>query len=112
MRVKDTQAVRRGQVLVTIDRTDAELALAQAEAELGLAMRRVRAHVANDEGLAAQFSARKAEEEKAGAMLDAAKAEFERARVDLRRREALSGVGLGVGRRTDAREERLPASAG
>ncbi|RJG17617.1 HlyD family efflux transporter periplasmic adaptor subunit [Massilia cavernae] len=93
VRVKDTQAVRRGQVLVTIDRTDAELALAQAEAELGLAMRRVRAHVANDEGLAAQFSARKAEEEKAGAMLDAAKAEFERARVDLRRREALSASG-------------------
>ena len=91
--VNDTQMVRQGDVLVTIDQADAKLALAQAEAELGLAMRRVKAHAANDGGLAAQVDARKAEETRASASIAAAKADFERAKVDLKRREALAQSG-------------------
>jgi len=93
VKVKDTQAVKQGDVLVTIDPTDARLALAQAEAELGRAVRRVRAYVANDGGLAAQVSARAAEEKRAEAQLSAAQADFERAQIDLKRRQALLASG-------------------
>ena len=51
--VTDTQAVKQGDVLVRIDQTDARLALAQAEADLGRATRRVKGFVANDGSLAA-----------------------------------------------------------
>jgi membrane fusion protein (multidrug efflux system) len=77
--VSDTQQVQRGDVIVVLDDTDARLALAQAEAELGRASRRVRGYVANDASLAAQ--------------LRAAKADLERAKVDLERRETLASSG-------------------
>ena len=93
VRVTDTQSVRKGDVLVVIDPTDAKLALAQAEADLGSAIRRVRGYVANDSGLAAQIAARAADERRAAAQLAAAEADFERAKIDLQRREALSTSG-------------------
>ena len=93
VRVTDTQTVSKGDVLVVIDPTDATLALAQAEADLGSAIRRVRGYVANDGGLAAQIAAREADEKRAAAQLAAAEADFERARIDLQRREALSASG-------------------
>ena len=58
--VVDTQYVHSGDVLVEIDDTDAKLALAQAEADLALAKRRVHSYLANDEGLSAQVKAREA----------------------------------------------------
>lgn len=91
--VTDTQRVRQGQIVVVLDDTDAQLALAQAEAELGRAERRVRGYVANDKTLAAQLESRASEERRAAAQLAAAKADFERARIDLSRREALAGSG-------------------
>ena len=93
VRVTDTQSVRKGDVLVVIDPTDAKLALAQAEADLGSAIRRVRGYVANDSGLAAQIAARAADERRTAAQLAAAEADFERAKIDLQRREALSASG-------------------
>jgi membrane fusion protein, multidrug efflux system len=89
VKVKDTQAVKKGDVLVEIDPVDARLALAQAEAELERAIRRVRSYVANDANLASQIAAREADEQRAAAQLNAAQADVERARVDLKRREAL-----------------------
>lgn len=91
--VKDTQPVKKGDILVTIDPTDAKLTLAQAEAELGRAIRRVKGYVANDHGLNAQVAARDAEEKRAAAQLDSAEADFERASIDLKRREALIASG-------------------
>jgi membrane fusion protein, multidrug efflux system len=93
VRVKDTQPVRKGDILVTIDPTDAKLTLAQAEAELGRAVRRVKGYVANDFGLNAQVAARDAEEKHAAAQLESAEADFERASIDLKRREALIASG-------------------
>lgn len=61
IRVVDTQKVKKGEVLVVIDPTDAKLALRAAEAE------RVRAR----------------------AQVSAAKATFDRAAIDLKRREGL-----------------------
>jgi len=93
VKVVDTQSVKQGDVLVVIDDTDARLALAQAEAELGRAVRRVKGYVANDSGLSAQIQARDADERRAAAQLVAAESDFERAEIDLTRREALAGSG-------------------
>lgn len=91
--VTDTQAVKKGDVLIVIDPTDANLALAQAEAELARAIRRVKGYVATDGGLTAQIAAREADEKRAAAQLASAEADFERSRIDLQRREALSASG-------------------
>ena len=91
--VRDTQAVKQGDVLVRIDPTDARLALAQAEAELARAMRRVKGYVANDGGLKAQVTAREADEKRAAAQLSVAEADMERATIDLQRRQALAKSG-------------------
>jgi membrane fusion protein, multidrug efflux system len=93
VRVIDTQPVNKGDILAVIDDTDAKLALAQAEAEYGRAVRRVRGFEANDKGLVANVAARAADEQRAEAQLSAAKSDFERASIDLKRREALSGSG-------------------
>ncbi len=91
--VRDTQAVKQGDVLVRIDPTDARLALAQAEAELARATRRVKGYVANDGGLKAQVTAREADEKRAAAQLLAAEADMARATIDLQRRQALAKSG-------------------
>jgi membrane fusion protein (multidrug efflux system) len=93
VRVTDTQHVKRGEIVATLDDTDASLALQQAEAELGRAERRVRGYVANDRSLGAQLESRISEERRAAAQLAAANADFERARIDLKRREALISSG-------------------
>lgn len=93
VRVTDTQTVSAGDILVVIDPTDARLALAQADAELGRAIRRVKGYVATDSGLAAQIAAREAEEKRAAAQLASAEADFDRAKIDLQRREALAKSG-------------------
>jgi len=91
--VTDTQAVKQGDILVKIDQTDAKLALAQAEADLGRAVRRVKGFMANDGSLGAQVAAREADEKRAAAQLGSAEADFERAKIDLKRREALAASG-------------------
>jgi membrane fusion protein (multidrug efflux system) len=91
--VTDTQAVKKGDILVKIDQLDAKLALAQAEADLGRAVRRVKGFVANDSSLSAQIAARDADERRAAAQLGSAEADFERAKIDLKRREALAASG-------------------
>lgn len=90
---RDTQAVKKGDVLVEIDPTDARLAVAQAQAELDRAVRRVKSYVATDTNLASQIAAREADEQRAAAQLSAAQADFERATIDLKRRETLAGSG-------------------
>ncbi|HKR41058.1 MAG TPA: HlyD family secretion protein, partial [Paraburkholderia sp.] len=89
----DTQHVHKGDVLVVIDNTDAKLALAQAEAELGRAERKVRGYLANDAGLTAQVDARAADEARMDAQIASAQADFDRASIDLKRREALAHSG-------------------
>lgn len=77
--VADTAQVNAGDILVVLDDTDAKLALDQAEAELGRALRRVRGYVANDANLAAKVIA--------------ARADLERTKVELNRRQALADSG-------------------
>jgi len=91
--VQDAQQVRRGDVLVRLDDTDARIAVARAEADLAVTIRKVRGLVANDSGLSAQISARHADEMKAEAGLVAARSDVEKARIDLARREGLANSG-------------------
>ena len=91
--VQDTQQVRRGDVLVRLDDTDARITVAQAEANLASAMRKVQGLYATDSGLGAQISARAADEASALAQISAAQANVETARIDLQRRQALASSG-------------------
>lgn len=112
IQVVDTQHVRKGDLLVEIDDTDARLALAQAEADLALAKRRVHSYQANDEGLAAQVKAREADELRAQAQLKAAEADLDRAKVDFDRRAALKASGSVSGEElTNARNGLIQAQA-
>ncbi|WP_252181053.1 HlyD family secretion protein [Azospirillum sp. B4] len=110
--VVDTQAVKKGDVLVVIDDTDARIALAQAEAQLGQAERRVRAYFANDGALGAQVAAREADGARAEAQLLSAQADYDRARIDLDRRKALAASGAVSGEElTSAQNAFATASA-
>ncbi|MDR3414250.1 MAG: HlyD family efflux transporter periplasmic adaptor subunit [Formivibrio sp.] len=91
--VVDTQQVKQGDVLVVIDDTDARLALAEANAEYGRAVRKVRGLVATDAGLNAQIAARDADKTHAAAQLVSAQSDFDRAQLDLKRRKALASSG-------------------
>jgi len=91
--VVETQAVKTGDPLVVIDDADARIAVAQAEAALGQAERKVKGYFASDTALAGQFDARQADVQRADAQIVAAKADVDRARLDLSRRQALVGQG-------------------
>jgi len=110
--VQDTQQVRRGDVLVRLDDTDARIAVARAEANLASAMRRIQGLHATDSGLGAQIAARAADEARAQAQIAAAQADVEKARIDLQRREALASSGAVSGDElTTARNAYNTASA-
>lgn len=91
--VSDTQTVRKGDILVQLDDSDARIALAQAEAELARARRQYGQTSATSAALAAQVDARNADIARARAQLVSAQADFEKARVDLARRQRLAPNG-------------------
>jgi membrane fusion protein (multidrug efflux system) len=75
----DTQFVKAGEIVVELDQEDAKIALAQAEARLGKAVREVRGLFATTGQL--------------GAMVDQRATDVARAAEDLGRRERLSASG-------------------
>jgi len=91
--VEDTRQVHRGDVLVKLDDTDAKIAVANAEANLATAIRKVQGLHATDSGLSAQIAARAADEGKAGAAVAAAQADLQKAQIDLQRRQAVASTG-------------------
>jgi len=105
--VVETQAVRAGDPLVVIDDADARIAVAQAEAALGQAERKVKGYFANDTALGGQFEARQADVARADAQIASAKSDVERARVDLGRRQALVGEGAVSGDELTTAQNRL-----
>ena len=113
VRVTDTQAVKRGDILVRLDPTNARIAVAQAEADLAEARRRFRQTAATSTSLSAQVQARGADIVQANAQLAAAQADYDKARIDLQRREALSPEGAVSGEEvTSARKAFAAARAG
>ena len=93
VRVADTRNVRKGDILVQLDDSDARIALAQAEAELAKARRQYGQTSATSAALAAQVDARNADIARARAQLVSAQADYEKARVDLARRQRLAPNG-------------------
>ena len=91
--VEDTQQVRRGDVLVRLDDTDAKIAVANAQANLATAIRKVQGLHATDSGLGAQIAARTADQGKASAAAAAAQADLDKARIDLQRRQSVASTG-------------------
>ncbi|WP_308218840.1 HlyD family secretion protein [Vibrio salinus] len=89
VKVIDTQYVKKGDILVTIDDTDAQLALDQAKANYAMAKRHVQSYEANDEGFDALVKARFEDETRAKEQLKSAQANFRRAQIDYKRRQDL-----------------------
>ncbi|MDY7578896.1 efflux RND transporter periplasmic adaptor subunit [Herbaspirillum sp. RTI4] len=80
IKADDTQMVKAGQQLITLDATDANVGLAQAEAALAQAVRQTRQMFLNNDTLEAAVTA--------------SQSNLERAKEDLRRRQA--GVASGA----------------
>jgi membrane fusion protein (multidrug efflux system) len=91
--VVNTQVVRKGDVLLRLDDSDARLALEKAEAAYLKARREYVQSSATSGSLAAQVGARQADIGQAQAQLVAAQSAVEKARADLDRREHLAGDG-------------------
>jgi membrane fusion protein (multidrug efflux system) len=91
--VVNTQVVRKGQILLRLDDSDARLALAKAEADYLKARRQFTQTAANSGSLAAQVNAREADIGQARAQLASAEANFAKARIDLSRRQELASSG-------------------
>src|SRR5579872_4470374 len=93
VRVVDTQAVHKGDILVVLDDTDRRLELEQAQSALGQIERRVRGYQANDASLGGQVAARQADIIRARAELARAQSEYDR-RSPLAASGAVSGEEL------------------
>ncbi|NNM75746.1 HlyD family efflux transporter periplasmic adaptor subunit [Sphingomonas sp. ID1715] len=93
VRVANTQAVKKGDILVVLDPADARIDVAQAESALAQAEQRYRQARATVGAAQGREAARGSEIAQARARLEEAEANAARARVELRRREALIGAG-------------------
>ena len=105
--VQDTQAVKAGQVLVVLDDADARLAVAQAEAALGQAERKVRTYFANQQALGGEVAAHTADVAHADALIASAVSDLDRAKVELARRQALAASGAVSGDELTDAQNRL-----
>ena len=102
---RETATVHAGQPLVILDDADARIAVAQAQAALGQAERKVRTYEASDTTLAGQLAARQAD-------LQRAQADLTRSRTDLERRQTLSASGAVSGEElTTAKDQFAQAQA-
>jgi membrane fusion protein, multidrug efflux system len=93
VRVANTQTVKKGDVLVVLDPSDARIEVAQAEAALAQAEQRYAQSRANVGAAQGRVEARGSEIEQARARLRDADATLRRTQIELRRREALIASG-------------------
>ncbi len=91
--VVETQSVKAGDILMTIDDADAKIAVEQAKAALALAQRHVEGYVASDAALAGQVGARQADVARATAMIASAQSDLSNAKIELTRRQNLAQSG-------------------
>jgi membrane fusion protein (multidrug efflux system) len=92
--VVNTQYVRKGDVLLRLDDSDARLAFEKAQAAYLKARRQYGQSAATSGSLAAQVGARDADIGQAHAGLEAAQSAFAKAKVDLDRRQHLADDGV------------------
>lgn len=93
VRVKDTQQVKKGELLLSLDTRDATIALAQAQAELANAQRQYNQTSANSQSLNSQILVRRDEIASAQAQLSKAQADLNKAQNDYARRQKLIETG-------------------
>lgn len=91
--VSDTQQVKKGDVLVRIDARDAEIALAQAQAELLKAKRQYKQTAANSNSLNSQIFVSDDAIHSAEAQVAKAQADLGKAQDELQRRQQLAASG-------------------
>ena len=91
--VVNTQNVKRGDILIQLDDTDARLALARSEADYARARRQFGQAVATSSSLAGQVSAGAASIGQAEAQVQIATAALAKARIDLDRRAGIADGG-------------------
>ncbi|WP_180063886.1 efflux RND transporter periplasmic adaptor subunit [Acinetobacter sp. YH16042] len=91
--VSDTQQVKKGDVLVRIDARDAEIALAQAQAELLKAKRQYKQTAANSSSLNSQIFVSDDAIHSASAQVAKAQADLNKAQDELQRRQQLVASG-------------------
>ena len=91
--VSDTQQVKKGDLLVRVNERDAEIALAQARAELMKAQRQYKQTQANSSALNSQVFVSDDGIHSAAAQVAKAQAELNKAQNDLARRSQLSASG-------------------
>ncbi len=91
--VSDTQQVKKGDLLVRVNVRDAEIALAQAQAELMKAQRQYKQTQANSSALNSQVFVSDDGIHSAAAQVAKAQAELNKAQDDLARRSQLSASG-------------------
>jgi membrane fusion protein (multidrug efflux system) len=110
--VVNTQHVRRGQVLVRLDDTDARLSLARAEAEYQRVRRQFSQAVATSSALASQVAASNAEIARARAQVGVAASAMQKAQVDLGRRAGIAGSGAVSGEELTAARNAYASAQG
>ena len=93
VRVANTQVVHQGDILLTIDPSDARIAEERAAADLAQAEREFLQTRATGGALQAQVGARASDIARAQAEMVAAQASYDKARVDLARRQSLAKSG-------------------
>lgn len=91
--VSDTKAVKKGDLLLRIDNRDAEIALAQAQAELMKAKRQYKQIQANSSALNSQVFVSDDGINSAKAQVAKAQADLNKAQDDLARRQTLAASG-------------------
>ena len=91
--VSDTKAVKKGDLLLRIDNRDAEIALAQAQAELTKAKRQYKQTQANSSALNSQVFVSDDGINSAKAQVAKAQADLNKAQDDLARRQTLAASG-------------------
>ena len=91
--VSDTKAVKQGDLLLRIDNRDAEIALAQAQAELMKAKRQYKQTQANSSALNSQVFVSDDGINSAKAQVAKAQADLNKAQDDLARRQTLAASG-------------------
>ena len=91
--VVETQAVKKGQILVQLDDTDQRLAFQRAEADLLAARRQFSAVQAQGAAQSQQAAAQGAMVNEVRAQLGAARSDLSKAQTDYERRRALQGTG-------------------
>jgi membrane fusion protein (multidrug efflux system) len=91
--VKDTQYVKKGDLLATLGSSDQLLALREAQAQYGMAVRKISGAMASDKQFGAQILARDADIKTSSARLEQANNDFEKAKIEYQRRQNLIGSG-------------------